>query len=53
VPDVFAAAIPANVAVPFALGVKVMPAGRLPVALSVGTGTPVAVTVKVKAVPAD
>ena len=45
------AGVPASVAVPSWLSVKVTPLGREPVSDSAGTGVPVVVTVKVPAVP--
>ena len=45
-------AVPARVAVPLALGVKVTPAGRVPlVRLRVGVGEPLVVTVKLPGLP--
>src|SRR3954452_16727684 len=41
--------VPASVAVPSGLGVKLTPPGNAPVAAKVGSGTPVVVTVKVPA----
>ena len=52
VPPVPAAGVPPSVAVPFPLFVKVTPFGRAPDSLSAGVGDPVAVTVKLPAVPA-
>ena len=43
--------VPLRVAVPFPLFVKVTPLGRVPDSLSDGVGDPVAVTVKLPAVP--
>jgi hypothetical protein len=43
--------VPASVPVPFELAVKVIPAGNVPVRLTVGVGLPVAVTVKLNGVP--
>ena len=43
--------VPANVAVPSALSVKVTPLGSAPVSLRDGVGTPVVVTLKVLAAP--
>jgi hypothetical protein len=48
VPPVLAPGVPARIPV---AAVKVTPAGRVPVTLKVGAGVPVAVTVKVPAVP--
>ena len=41
----------ASVAVPLPLSMNVTPLGRVPLSLSVGVGTPVAVTVNVPAMP--
>ena len=43
--------MPANVAVPFPLSLKVTPLGSVPVSVSDGVGVPVVVTEKVLAVP--
>jgi hypothetical protein len=43
--------VPAKVAVPLPLSVKVTPAGSAPDSDSAGVGTPVAVTVKLAAAP--
>src|SRR5205823_5546445 len=45
------AGVPASVPVPFPLSIKVMPPGSAPVSANDGVGLPVAVTVKVPAVP--
>ena len=45
------AGVPANVAVPFPLSVKVIPEGRVPVSDKEGVGLPVVWTVKVPAEP--
>jgi hypothetical protein len=50
-PPVVAVGVPAMVAVPLPLLVKVTPAGRFPNSDNVGAGEPVVVTVKEKAVP--
>jgi hypothetical protein len=50
-PPVPAAGVPDNVAVPFALSVKVNPAGRAPDTDNEGVGWPVAVTVKLPGRP--
>jgi hypothetical protein len=50
-PPVPAAGVPASVAVPLPLLVKVTPLGNVPVLESVGVGNPVAVTVNVPAEP--
>jgi len=50
-PIVPAAGVPLSVAVPFALSLKVTPAGSAPVPIRDGTGNPVVVTVKVPAAP--
>ena len=52
VPPVFAAGVPASVAVPSPLSVNVTPGGSAPVSDNVELGTPVVVTVKVPAWPA-
>jgi hypothetical protein len=52
VPPEFAAGVPARVAVPPPLSVKLTPAGSVPLKLSAGAGTPTAVIVNVPAVPA-
>ena len=44
-------AVPAMVAVPLPLSVKVIPAGRAPVSVRAGAGSPVVVTVKLKGAP--
>ena len=44
--------VPDSVAVPFSLSTKVTPAGKVPVSLIPGVGLPVAVTVKVRNLPA-
>lgn len=46
-----AGTVPANVAVPFPLSVKVTPPGSAPVSVIEGVGVPVVVTVNVPAVP--
>lgn len=51
VPVVPEAGVPARVATPFEPAVNVNPRGRFPVCDTVGTGVPVAVKVKLKAVP--
>ncbi len=43
--------MPARVAVPLPLSVKVMPEGRAPVSVRAGVGSPVVATVSLKAVP--
>jgi hypothetical protein len=43
--------VPASVAVPFPLSIKVIPAGNIPVSLNDGAGNPIVVTVKVPATP--
>ena len=48
VPD---AGVPLSVAVPFALVTNVTPLGSAPLSLTDGVGVPVAVTVKLPAVP--
>src|SRR5579875_317557 len=50
-PPLPAAGVPARVAVPLPLSVKVTPPGRVPVSVSAGTGEPVAVMVSLNAVP--
>jgi hypothetical protein len=50
-PLAVAPGVPASVAVPLALAVKVRPEGSVPVCDSVGVGEPVVVTVKLKALP--
>ena len=45
------AGVPLSVAVPFWLSVNVTPLGRAPLSLRLGVGEPVAVTVKLPAVP--
>ena len=47
-----AAGVPHRVPVPLPLAVNVMPVGRVPARLTVGVGVPVAVTVKLNALPA-
>jgi hypothetical protein len=49
--EVPAAGVPAKVAVPFPLSLKVTPLGRVPVSLSDGAGKPAVVTVKLPADP--
>ena len=44
--------MPDRVPVPSPLAVKVIPAGSVPARSSVGTGVPVVVTLKLKALPA-
>ena len=51
-PPVFAAGVPASVAVPSPLSVNVTPGGSAPVSDNVELGTPLVVTVKVPAWPA-
>jgi hypothetical protein len=51
VPAVPEAAVPLNVAVPFPLLTNVTPVGRAPASVREGVGVPVAVTVKLLAVP--
>jgi len=51
VPRVPDAGVPASVAVPFPLSVKVTPVGNAPVSVKAGTGKPVVVTVKDPAAP--
>ena len=43
--------MPARVAVPLPLSTKVIPAGRAPVSVMAGAGSPVVYTVALKAVP--
>ncbi len=45
------AGVPASVAVPFPLSVKLTPLGSVPVAWRAGVGTPVEVTVNVSPLP--
>jgi len=45
------AGVPLSVAVPFPLSLNVTPLGSAPTSLSAGVGLPVAVTVKLPAVP--
>jgi hypothetical protein len=52
VPPVPVAGVPARVAVPLPLSVKVTPVGSVPDSPSAGVGNPVALNVKVPAVPA-
>src|SRR5439155_20112397 len=52
VPPFPGATVPLSVAVPFPLSTNVTPLGSTPVAVSDGVGVPVAVTVKLPAVPA-
>jgi hypothetical protein len=48
---VLVAGVPASVAVPFPLSVKLIPLGSVPVAWRAGVGTPVEVTVNVSPLP--
>ena len=51
VPPAFAAGVPASVAVPPPLSVKLTPDGNVPLDLTAGAGTPAAVMVNVPALP--
>jgi hypothetical protein len=51
VPAVPVAGVPLNVAVPLPLSRNVTPLGSVPVSVNEGVGDPVAVTVKLPAVP--
>jgi hypothetical protein len=51
VPPLPDAGVPLSVAVPFPLSLNVTPLGSVPVSANVGVGDPVAVTVKLPAVP--